>query len=144
MAPGARRKFGTPIFEPEDLRKQMYCIEEGTCDIVGIFWRPRNHSGPPQSFRAPRVIRRPGNCAPLPFHYAPADWTIISAGLTIRQTRHARHVSWGHEKIQATCVRKTLNMSYGKLKIFFWWTYCCEINLQYLLFRGVHDCFPLQ
>ena len=28
-------------------------------------------------FGAPRVIRRPGNCAPLPLHYAPADLTIM-------------------------------------------------------------------
>jgi len=76
MAPGARSKFGAPIFEPEVFRKQMYCIEECTCDIIGIFWRPRSHS-PPRSIQRPRVIRRPGNCAPLPLCYAPADWTIM-------------------------------------------------------------------
>jgi len=35
------------MFEPEVFRKQMYCIEESTYDIVGSF-------------------RRPGDCAPLP------------------------------------------------------------------------------
>jgi len=40
MAPGARSKFGAPIFEPEVFRKQMYCIEESTCDLVGTFQRP--------------------------------------------------------------------------------------------------------
>jgi len=60
MAPGARSKFGAPMFEPEVFRKQMYSIEEGTRYIVGIF-------------SAPRVIRRTGNCAPLRLRYAPAD-----------------------------------------------------------------------
>ena len=73
MAPGARCKFGTPIFEPEVFRKQMYCIEEGTCDIAGIVWRVRNHSAPPQYFSALRVIGRPGDCAPFPLRYAHAD-----------------------------------------------------------------------
>jgi len=40
MAPGARSKFGAPMFEPEVFRKQMYCIEESTCDIVVTFLRP--------------------------------------------------------------------------------------------------------
>jgi len=47
------------MFEPEVFRKQMYCVEESTCDIVGTFRRP------PQWFGAPMVIRRPGNCVPL-------------------------------------------------------------------------------
>jgi len=34
MAPGARSKFGVPMFDPEVLRKQMHCIVESTCDIV--------------------------------------------------------------------------------------------------------------
>jgi len=29
-----------PMLEPEVFRKQMYCIEESTCDIVGNFRRP--------------------------------------------------------------------------------------------------------
>jgi len=43
---GTISKFGALMFEPEVFRKQMYCIEESTCDIVGPF-------------------RRPGNCASL-------------------------------------------------------------------------------
>ena len=35
--PGARSKFGAPSVEPEIFRKQMYCIEESTGDIVEIF-----------------------------------------------------------------------------------------------------------
>jgi len=42
--------FGAPMFEPGLFRKQIYCIEENTCNIFGTF-------------------RRPGNCAP--FNYAP-------------------------------------------------------------------------
>jgi len=30
------------MFEPEVFRKQMYCIEESTCDISGTFRRPEN------------------------------------------------------------------------------------------------------
>jgi len=60
MAPGARSKYGTLMFEPEVFRKQLYCIEESTYDIVGTFRRS------PQSFGAPVVIRRPGNCSPCP------------------------------------------------------------------------------
>jgi len=62
-----------PIFEPEVFRKHMYCIEECTYDIIEILWRTRNHSAPSQYFSTPRVIRRPGNCAPFPLRYAPAD-----------------------------------------------------------------------
>jgi len=40
MAPRARSKFGALILEPEVFRKPMRCIEENTCDIVGIFQRP--------------------------------------------------------------------------------------------------------
>jgi len=45
--------------ETEVFRKQMYSIEESTCDIFGTFQRP------PQSFGAPITIWRPGNCALL-------------------------------------------------------------------------------
>ena len=48
MTPGTRGKFSAPMFETEVFRKQMYCIEESTCDIVRTFRRPR-----------------PGNCAHL-------------------------------------------------------------------------------
>jgi len=39
---GARdnKKFGALMLEPEVFPKQMYCIEESTCDIVGLFRRP--------------------------------------------------------------------------------------------------------
>ena len=47
---GARGKkqVWRPVFKAEDFRKQMYCIEESTCDIVGTF------RSPPQPFRASR------------------------------------------------------------------------------------------
>jgi len=45
----------------------MYCVEESTCDNVGIFWRLQ------QSFGAATVIWRQGNRAPLvPPRYAAA------------------------------------------------------------------------
>jgi len=47
MAPGARGKFGAPMFEPEVFQKQMYFIVESTCDTVGTFRSPM------QSFSAP-------------------------------------------------------------------------------------------
>ena len=53
MAPGVRSKFGTPMFEFEVVRKQIYCVEESTCDIVGTF------QDPPQSFGAPRSDSAP-------------------------------------------------------------------------------------
>jgi len=45
MAPGARSKFGAPMFISEVFLKQMYCIAESTCDIVGAFWRPSRSFG---------------------------------------------------------------------------------------------------
>ena len=60
MTPGARNKFGAPMFEPEAFRKQMYSIDESAYDIV-TFW-------------SPAVIRNQGNCAPLaPSCYASGD-----------------------------------------------------------------------
>jgi len=52
MAPGARNKFGAPMFEHKVFRNQMYCIEESTCDMVRTFRRPPSDSVPE-------------NCAPL-------------------------------------------------------------------------------
>jgi len=46
MAAGARSKFAASMFEPEVFRKQLYCIEQSTCDIV-------------------RTFHSPGNCSPL-------------------------------------------------------------------------------
>jgi len=53
MVPGARNKFGAPMFEPEVFRKQMYCIKNSAYDIVVAFW-------------SPTVIRRPGIVPPCP------------------------------------------------------------------------------
>jgi len=36
-APGAKSKFGAPLFAIEVFRKQMFCTEESACDIVGTF-----------------------------------------------------------------------------------------------------------
>jgi len=58
MAPGSRIKFGAPMFAPELRRKQMDCVEESACDMIGTFRRP------PQPFSVPIVICHPGNCVP--------------------------------------------------------------------------------
>ena len=47
-----QEKFGTPMLELKVLRKQMYCIEESTCHIVG-------------TVQPPAVLWCPGNSAPL-------------------------------------------------------------------------------
>jgi len=54
-----------PPCSKQVFRKQMYCIEESTCDIVGTFWHPRSHS-------APGELRSP--C------YAPARGTGLICG----------------------------------------------------------------
>jgi len=47
-----RSKFGALMFETEVFRKQMYCIEESTCEIVdflappAVIWRPNSDSAP--------------------------------------------------------------------------------------------------
>jgi len=38
--PGQEASLAPPMFEPEVFRKQMNCMEESTCDIVGTFRRP--------------------------------------------------------------------------------------------------------
>jgi len=52
-----------PMSEPEVFRKQMHCIEESICDIVGTFRRPlqplvapRSHLASPHSDSAPREM----------------------------------------------------------------------------------------
>jgi len=57
MAPGARSKFGDPVFEPEVFRKQIYCTEV----LVTLLGH----------FGALIVIWLPGNRAPYPRRYAP-------------------------------------------------------------------------
>ena len=46
--PGARSKFGAPMFEPEVFRKQMYCTEVRVT-LLGLF-------GVPQSFGARGIV----------------------------------------------------------------------------------------
>jgi len=49
MARRAKRKDGALMFEFEVFPKQMYCIEESACDIVGTFLSPlapHSDSGP--------------------------------------------------------------------------------------------------
>jgi len=42
----ANKQVCPSIFEPTFFRKQMYCIEESTCDIVGTFRRTENCTSP--------------------------------------------------------------------------------------------------
>jgi len=49
MVPGARSKFGALMLEPDrGLSELMYCIEESTCGIVGLFGVPCSLSTPQQ------------------------------------------------------------------------------------------------
>ena len=41
------------MIEPEVFRKQIYCLEECTCDTVGTLRRPRRSFGAPYSDSAP-------------------------------------------------------------------------------------------
>jgi len=51
--PGQKNKFGAPMVEPVLFRKQVYYIEESTCEIVAfsaapaVIRRPRSDSVPP-------------------------------------------------------------------------------------------------
>ena len=74
MAPGARSKFGATVFEPEVLRKQMYCTKV-LVTFLGLF-------GTPQSFDALIVIWRPGNCGPRPPSLRP--WLMRAATRLIK------------------------------------------------------------
>jgi len=65
MVHGARNKPDAPMFGLSAFREQMYCIEESTCDIDGIF-------------RRPPMIWRPGHCDPFPLRYAHALAQLIS------------------------------------------------------------------
>ena len=66
--------FGVPMFEFDVFRKQMYCIEESTCDIVVTFRRP------PQSFDAPRNDSALGElCPPWPLSLRPGLLAWVEA-----------------------------------------------------------------
>jgi len=65
------------MFEPELFRKQISCIEESACDIVGTCLHPRSHSTPPAVIRRPHCELAPGELCPLaPSLYAPACQTF--------------------------------------------------------------------
>jgi len=53
------------MFEPVVFRKQIYCIEESTCDIVGTFGRPCSPSVPPAEIRLPCSDSPSGELCPL-------------------------------------------------------------------------------
>jgi len=89
------------MFEPEVFRKQMYGIEESTCDIVGIFRRPS------QSFCASRSDSTPGGLC-LPPRYAPVATTrFFPATRTWQDGMHEYRISqlpyiWRYRNLCAT------------------------------------------
>ena len=78
-----KKQVWHPMFESEVFRKQIYCIEESACDIVGTFRRPHNHSAHPQSFGAPVIIRRPPQYFSGPSDSAPVELRPLVTPLLI-------------------------------------------------------------
>jgi len=68
-----KKQLWRPMFEHEVFRKEMYCIEEGTCDTVETFLCP------PQWFGAPTGKWHPGKCAPLTTLVTPLHASKTSA-----------------------------------------------------------------
>jgi len=50
------------MFAPEAFRKQMYCIEESTCDIVRTFRHPYSDSAPGELLPLALPLLRPCVC----------------------------------------------------------------------------------
>jgi len=85
------------MFEPKAFRKQIYCIEESTCDIVNV----GTFRCPSQSFGAPIVIRRPRNRGLL----AP----LVTPVIPLHQWR-----SW------SKMFRRAKNLTLCELQYFVW------------------------
>jgi len=101
---GPPKQVGAPVFEPEVFWKQMHCIEESICDIVGTL----RHTL--QSFGAPIVIRRPGNCAPV----APSRVTIL---VSYRSTPESRTALQGrNEWGKGSTIPRAPNHYWGRWK----------------------------
>jgi len=49
-------KFGAPMVKSEFFWRQIYCIEESTCDIVETFRRPCSDSALPQWIGARGIV----------------------------------------------------------------------------------------
>ena len=118
MAPGSKNKFGAALVEPappwstfgapvvksDFFQRQIYCIEESTCEIVGTF--PRHQ----QTFGAPPMIRRPGNCAPV------VTPLVDTSNWRQEETRRTRTTLFGQTKIaprasgnEALCIKLVKN-----------------------------------
>ena len=89
-----------PIFETEVFRKQMYCIEESVCDIVGTFpspaviWCHHTDSAPgelrplwlpslPSRSVQPRAQLQMGGCKEWVYARC-CHWLATSAALTVK------------------------------------------------------------
>jgi len=56
MEPGARSKFGVPMFEPEIFRNHMYCMEEILVTLLGLFGAFAVIRRPPQRLSARGIV----------------------------------------------------------------------------------------
>ena len=86
MAPGARNKFGAPVFESKVFRKQLYCIEESICGI-------------PRSFRRPHSDSLPGElCSPCLPRYASASTSLARGGPRSFTSTISIIMTWCHNE----------------------------------------------
>jgi len=97
------------MIESEVFRKQMYCIVESACDIVGLF-------DPPAVILVSIVIQRPGNYSPmLPPSLRPCNTRIkVSALPTLLMIRFT------FDKAQCTCtflLHCTCFLLHGLIKV---------------------------
>ena len=98
-------KFGAPMVESEFFRRQIYCIEESTCDIVGTFRRLQ------QWFSAPKGNWRPKNCAPLPPSLRPCCQQPTFASKDFLPLS-----KWNQkEKLNEGCWSRKINVVYSRL-----------------------------
>jgi len=79
--PGQEASLAPPYPKPEVFRKQMYCIEESTCDIDGTFWRrpqsfvsSRSDSAPPCWFGARKIFPPLPPPGYAPIHKGDKKW----------------------------------------------------------------------
>ena len=91
MAPGARSKFGAPMFDFEVFRQQMYCIEDVILTLLELFDAPHSYSAPPV------VIRRPGNCSLFSPRYAP-PFKQVHLVMGLDNALRQISIRWAHQK----------------------------------------------
>ena len=115
-ARGKEASLPPPMFEFQVFRKQMYCIEENTCDIVWTFWCPRSHS------TLHVVIRRPGNCSPLVTPLRPYKCQLVLLGFEKKKYSSCcgkwRHRFWIFDQNSTTaCSKYSLDTASASMNI---------------------------